>query len=232
MYLYKRLSLYTILATLILCTALLAVAGVTAAASTAESSPSADGPSAEVTAPRGVIAGGGRRAQIDPFKSWEFERFDSDIEVHGDGSFTVRETQVVNFTGSFSFLTRDITTQTAVFKQGRTYGKVRVVDVEVFNLDGTPYDGSLWEADSYAGGMLIRINFQARDEQRGWIISYRVKGAIIYAEDYDRLYWNAIPLDREADIRSSRITVKPPEGTDINEVRYTDYYTTPFPPVS
>lgn len=160
-------------------------------------------------------------------KSWEFERFDSDIQVHDDGSFTVRETQVINFTGSFSFITRDISTRTAGFDEGRTYGKVRVKDVEVFNLDGTPYDSGMWEADSYAGGELIRIEFQARDEQRGWIISYRMKGAMIYAEDYDRLYWNAISYDRAVPIKSSRITVRLPEGTDMGEVESVDYYSDP-----
>ncbi|RJP30790.1 MAG: DUF2207 domain-containing protein [Actinobacteria bacterium] len=172
-----------------------------------------------------VGAGGGVWEQESHFKSWEFERFDSDIQVHGDGSFTVRETQVVNFTGSFSFLTRDITTQTARgVTEGRTYGKVRVKDVEVFNLDGTPYDSGLWKAESYGGGELIRIEFQARDEQRGWIISYRVTGAMIYAQDYDRLYWNAVSYDRAVPIKSSRITVRLPEGTVMSEVEYTDYY--------
>jgi len=213
-----------------LCLAFLAVLGVSLAASAPASATlplrelqPADGICGSISADGDVLAQGGS------IKSWEFERFDSDIEVHDDGSFTVRETQVINFTGSFSFITRDISTQTAGFDEGRTYGKVRVKDVEVFNLDGTPYDGSLWEANPYAGGTLVRINFQARDEQRGWIISYRMKGAMIYAEDYDRLYWNAIPLDREADIKASRITVRPPEGMNLSEVRYTDYYTTPFP---
>jgi len=213
-----------------LCVAFLAVLGI----SLAVSSPvSASLPGHELKPAGGIYgnlsAGGDIWAQGGSLKSWEFERFDSDILVHEDGSFTVRETQVVNFTGSFSFLTRDIYTQTADFDEGRTYGKVRVVDVEVFNLDGTPYDSSLWEANSYTGGMFIRINFQARDEQRGWIISYRMKGAMIYAEDYDRLYWNAISWDREAPIKSSRVTVSLPEGTDFSEVRYTDYYLMPEP---
>ncbi len=179
---------------------------------------------------QGDIAGGGTRAQSG-VKSWEFERFDSDITVHEDGSFTVRETQVVNFTGSFTFLTRNVSTQEAYFDEGRTYGKVRVKDVEVFNLDGTPYDSSLWEADSYTGGELIRIRFQAQDEQRGWIISYRMMGAMIYAEDYDRLYWNAISFDRAVPVKSSRITVTLPRKTAMDEVEFTNYYV-PFLPES
>jgi hypothetical protein len=226
----KQLSRSTFLFFVFVGFAVIAVLSVSlAAASPAAASRMAHASVAANNTCGSLSAGGGVWAQSDPFKSWEFERFDSDIEVHEDGSFTVRETQVVNFTGSFSFLTRDIPTRMAGFEEGRTYGKVRVKDVEVFNLDGTPYDSSLWEADSYAGGMLIRINFEAENEQRGWIISYRMKGAMIYAEDYDRLYWNAISWDREAPIKSSRITVSLPEGTDMSAVRYTDYYLMPDP---
>lgn len=168
---------------------------------------------------------GETRAQVgDAEKKWEFERFDSEILLHDDGSFTVRETQVVNFTGSFSFLTRDIPTRMAYFDEGRTYGKVRVKDVQVYNLDGTPYDGDLWEAKSYVGGMLVRVNFQARDEQRGWIISYRMQGAMIYAQDYDRLYWNAVSHDRAVPIKHARISVELPAGTDMGAVQSLDYY--------
>ncbi len=176
----------------------------------------------------GPMPAGATRRQVGASeKKWEFERFDSEIVVHDDGSFTVRETQVVNFTGSFSFLTRDIPTRMAYFDEGRTYGKVRVKDVQVYNLDGTPYDGGLWETDSYAGGELVRINFQARDEQRGWIISYRMQGAIIYAEDYDRLYWNAVSHDRAAPIKHARISVELPAETDMSAVRSLDYYGDP-----
>jgi uncharacterized membrane protein YgcG len=176
----------------------------------------------------GPVPGGETGQQSDPSeKSWEFERFDSDITVHDDGSFTVRETQVINFTGSFSFITRDIPVRTASFDEGRTYGKVRVKDVKVLNLDGTPYDSGLWSVDSYEGGVTVRIEFQARDEQRGWIISYRMKGAVIYAEGYDRLYWNAVSQRRPVPIRSSRITVTLPPETPMDEVRFTDYFIPP-----
>ncbi|MBN2028232.1 MAG: DUF2207 domain-containing protein [Actinobacteria bacterium] len=226
----KRRTRHTTFLFLSLCLAFLAALGTSLAVA---SPASGSHPASELNSASGICgsisAGGEIWAQDGFFKSWEFERFDSDIQVHEDGSFTVRETQVVNFTGSFSFLTRDISTQSAGFEEGRTYGKVRVKDVEVFNLDGTPYDGSMWEADSYEGGELIRINFQARDEQRGWIISYRVKGAIIYAEDYDRLYWNAVSLDRPVPIRSSRITVTLPGGTNMSKVKYVDYYSIPTP---
>lgn len=175
---------------------------------------------------RGIIAGGDTWHQDSSTeKSWEFERFDSDIKINDDGSFDVRETQVMDFHGSFTFITRDLSTQMARdVSEGRTYGKVRIKDVEVLNLDGTPYDPDLWEVDSHQGGKTVRIEFQAQDERRGWIISYRMCGAIIYAEDYDRLYWNAVSYYRDVPINSSRITVTLPSGTDMSEVEATDYY--------
>ena len=165
-------------------------------------------------------------------KSWDFERFDVDIAVNKDSSFTVKETQVVNFHGDFTFLNRDLVTETASFSEGRTYGKVRIHDIQVYNLDGRPYDNGLWSVKSYQGSKTVHIEFQAHDEQKGWIISYRMTGALIFGPGYDRLYWDAVSEVREAPIKSSNITVKLPPGTNIEDVR-TDFYPDPyFPPTS
>lgn len=165
-------------------------------------------------------------------KSWDFERFDVDIVVNRDASFTVRETQVVNFRGSFSYLGRDISTLKGYFADGRTYGSVRVKDISVYDLDGEPYDRDLWEIESYDGGVNVRIDFQAEDEQRGWIIEYRMTGAIVFADEYDRLYWNAVSEYRDVPIRSSRVTVLLPAGTQIDEVDTAFYTDTESPPES
>jgi uncharacterized membrane protein YgcG len=210
-----------------LCLVFLAALGTALAASSqAPASPPHRGLTPLSNNLRSAIAVGDTwRQDSSTEKSWEFERFDSDININDNGSFDVRETQVVNFTGSFTFITRDLSTQMAKdVTEGRTYGKVRIKDVEVYDLDGTPYDSDLWEVDSYQGGKKVRIEFQAQDEQRGWIISYRMCGAIIYAEDYDRLYWNAVSYYRDVPINSSRITVTLPPGTDMAEVEATDYY--------
>ncbi len=163
-------------------------------------------------------------------KSWEFERFDVDIALHPDSTYTVRETQVVNFHGSFSWLNRDLSTTYASFGEGRTYGRVRVRDIAVYNLDGTPYDRNSWSVEDYRGGRTVRIHFEARDEQRGWIIEYRMSGAFIFAEDYDRLYWNAVSIDREVPVRSSTITVHLPPDTDMGSVQATQYLDIYNPP--
>lgn len=156
-------------------------------------------------------------------KSWEFERFDVDITVNPDASFTVRETQIVNFQGDFSFLNRDLSDTAAVFSEGRTYGKVRIRDIAVYDLEGNPYDGDLWSVKKLTSGKRVHIEFQASNETKGWIIEYRMAGAVIFAADYARLYWDAVSSDRSVKIKSSRVTVSLPPGTDLSAVR-TKYY--------
>ena len=167
-------------------------------------------------------------AQVSPEKSWEFERFDVDIKVNTDGSLTVRETQVANFTGSFSFLNRDLTAGKANFTEGRNYGQVRFKDIKVLDLEGRPYDG--WKVEKIDGGKRVRISFSALSEQKGWIVEYRMTGALIYAKEYDRLYFNTVSLDRAVPIKSSRTTVTMPPGTDMGEVRATEYPNEANPP--
>jgi uncharacterized membrane protein YgcG len=176
------------------------------------------------------LGGAGFPAQEQ--KGWEFERFDTDITVNEDSSYTVRETQVAAFRGSFTWLNRDLSTEPAYGFDGRTYGRVRIHDIAVYDLNGEPYDSGLWSVESYAGGKTVRIDFQAQDEQKGWIIEYRMTGALIFAEDYDRLYWDAVSEDRDVAVKSSTITVHLPAGTDMAGVDATQYVDIDVPPSS
>lgn len=177
-----------------------------------------------------AVAGGHARAQGVPGKSWNFERFDSSITVNGDGSLSVVETQVVNFYGSFSFLNRDLTTSRARFDDGRSYGSVRYRNIEVFDLEGRPWKEH--KVESIEGGTRVRIEFSATDQQMGWIVKYRMTGAVIYAKDYDRLYYNTVSDHRDVSIKESRTEVKLPPGTDMSKVRLTQYPDKYAPPSS
>ena len=177
------------------------------------------------------ILAGSSHASIFPEKSWDFERFDVDIFVNEDSSFTVTETQVMNFRGYFRFVNRDLSAQTASYDEGRTYGRVRIEDIQVYYLDGRPYNQGMWEVRDYEGGKRMRIGFEAEDEQMGWIIKYTMRGAVIFAEDYDRLYWNAVPVDRDVPIRFSHTNVFLPPDTNMSQVD-TAYYVNPYNPPS
>lgn len=162
--------------------------------------------------------------------NWEFERFDVDITLHPDATFTVRETQVVRFQGSFSYLTRDIPARLPEFEEGRTYGRVRLRDFAIYDLDGEPLDPGSWRVEDTGEGKRVTISFQAADRTLGWTIEYRVSGAVIFAPQRDRLLWNAVSSLREANIASSRVTVRLPEGGDPGEVETALYLDRDAPP--
>ncbi|NPV59584.1 MAG: DUF2207 domain-containing protein [Actinobacteria bacterium] len=162
-------------------------------------------------------------------KSWEYSRFDVDLQVNPDSSLSVRETLVADFHGSFSFLTRYLPEEEKRFDEGKTCGRVRVHDIAVHDLEGNPYDPDLWSVGRDSGGVNVRIEFKATDESRGWILSYRMTGVTVFAPGYDRLYWNAVPPDRNVSIRTSRITARLPKAVEMSEVR-TEVYLDPYEP--
>lgn len=169
-------------------------------------------------------------AQDVPTKSWDFERFDVAIEVNADGSLSVTETQVVNFRGSFRFLNRDLAAGPARFEDGRSYGRVRYKDIEVFDIGGKPWDD--YKVEGIKGGKRVRIEFSAADRQMGWVVKYKMTGAIIYAGEYDRLYFNTVTFDRSVPVKKSRVRITLPSGTDMSEVRSAQYPSEEFPPDS
>jgi uncharacterized membrane protein YgcG len=177
----------------------------------------------------GATAGSGG-VEVAQAKSWDFERFDTDIKVNTDGSLTVRETQVANFVGSFHYLNRDLVSSKASFTEGRTYGQVRYKDIKVYSLDGKPYGD--WKVQKIRGGRRVAISFSATDQQMGWIVEYRMTGAVIYAKNYDRVYFNTVSYDRDVPIKSSRSTVTLPKGTDMSKVKTVSYPDKNSPPGS
>lgn len=175
--------------------------------------------------------GTARRAQVTPeVKSWDFERFDTDITVNTDGSLTVRETEVANFTGDFHFLNRDLTFGKANNTSGRTYGRVRFQDIKVFDLQGQP--ASTVKIQNIRGGKRVAISFSATNEQRGWVIQYRMTGALIYDSNTNRLYFNTVSNQRDVNIKSSRTTVKLPAGVPMDKVKTVTYVDTSNPPAT
>ena len=151
-------------------------------------------------------------------KSWDFERLDVEIEVNPDASLLIRETQLLNFHGSFSFLNRDLSSGKPTGVTGKSYGKVRFSDFAVYDFEGNSLDRDSWRVENIPGGKRIHVEFSAQDERKGFIFEYRMSGAILYYDDYDRLYYNAVSEDREVSIAHSTTQVRFPPGTDLERV--------------
>ncbi len=152
-------------------------------------------------------------------KSWDFERFDVDITVNPDASLLVRETQLINFHGSFSFLNRDLSAQAAKGVTGKSYGKVRFSDFAVYDMEGNPLPKDSWKVENIPEGKRVHVEFSAKDERKGFVFEYRMAGAILYYDEYDRLYYNAVSEDRDVPIARSTTEVRFPQGTDLDQVK-------------
>ncbi|MHB8860003.1 MAG: DUF2207 domain-containing protein [Thermoleophilia bacterium] len=171
-----------------------------------------------LTASASASASGSVHAQL---KSWDFERIEIDVTINPDSSFTVRESVLINFNGSFSSLDHPISTRTADFSEGRTYGGVRVKNIKVFDAEGEPVED--FEVENTSDGPVVSLSFAAENEQKAWTYQYDYRGAIIFGPEADRFYYNAIGSDRPVPVGQSRVTVHFPEGTDMDQVEQTFY---------
>jgi len=142
-------------------------------------------------------------------KSWDFEKWVSDITINPDATFLVREMQTVNFSGSFTWLKRDIAIKR--FK--------KISNIAVYDENGRRLSGNEVEISRGIGNVSVKINMQATDEQRTWTIEYKISGGIGFFKDYDELYWNAISGTRDVPIKSVEVFVHLPQKVAKDQLR-------------
>ncbi len=150
-------------------------------------------------------------------KQVTWERFDVDIVVHPDGSFTVTERNLILFEGG---------TFRRGWREVPTSRLEDIADVSV-SFDGQP----LVEADSEEPGtfswyvddeddvFFVRYYFpkpvSGRHEA---VLRYRVIGGLRYYDEGDQLWWKAVYPDRAGTVQASRVTVTLPEGAPAQQV--------------
>lgn len=143
-------------------------------------------------------------------KSWHFDAWKSEIDVREDGTFTVRETQTYDFTGSFSWVQRDIAKQAGMEVSG----------IAVYDGDtGEPLKPQQYSVTEGYAADTVRINFDLQDAVKTWIIEYDVKNALGYFSDWDELNWNAVSDDRDVGIDRVDVWVRLPEDADPEKLR-------------
>jgi hypothetical protein len=148
-------------------------------------------------------------AQAQPTeRSVSYDRFDVQIDLLPDGTFTVLETQAVRFDGTFRRAYRDIPldkvssiTEVTVGEPGRVY---QVGANQAGTFSTTRGDGQL------------RIQWWFPDTTnavRTFEVRYRVRGGIRVYPGGDQIYWTAIPPGLPGPISSASVTVRFP--TDV-----------------
>jgi len=141
-------------------------------------------------------------------KSWDFEKWQVDIEIDEDGTFLVKEKQTFNFRGNFRWVKRDILKQRLR----------KISEVSVFDESGRELSGKEIEIKENEGYVSIKLNFNLKDTQKTWTFQYRVHGGLGFFTNYDEIYWNAVSSEREVPIKKVDVYVSLPK--EVQEERF------------
>jgi uncharacterized membrane protein len=147
--------------------------------------------------------------------SMAWSRYDVDIVVNTNGTFTVTEVQTIAFTGGQSFHKGF-----AVIPQARgTINDVKVWEGTQNYVPGranSPYSFEMAANDN--GDLEITWYFPpTANTTHTFTLQYTVYGGILFYPDlkYDRIQWKAIAPDHQAPIAASKITVSLPKNAPI-----------------
>lgn len=143
----------------------------------------------------------------------EIDEYNVDIEVMEDGSIQVVEKILYDFNNE---LRHGILRNIPILYGD--YGEEVEIPITlngVTNEKGEPY---IYEDYDYYYDKEIKIGDpSAYVTGENWYYIHYTAGAVINGFDsYDELYWNAIPTEWDVPINAGVVTVKIPEGGDIN----------------
>jgi uncharacterized membrane protein len=147
-------------------------------------------------------------------KTLSWRRWDSNITIHNDGTFTVEETFEIQFIdGPFTFGYRNIPIN--------KFNSIRNVAV---SSAGVEYkESSSNGPNTFEWGQSddeYRINWYfppVSDADRVFVVRYDVVGGIAVDEELgDKFFWKAVGPDHDFVIQSSTVTITAPEGTQFD----------------
>ena len=162
-------------------------------------------------------------------KSANWERYDTTIDLHPDGTFTVTEDQIINFAGSFT--------------QGyRTIPIKRIGDIRNVQVleDGQRYrrgsdEPGTFSANIAGGNLEILWWFKtAVNESRHFTIRYDVVGGLrVYTDPSgaprEQLWWRPIDTDFAGDVRAATVTINLPQGVTNAQITFDAFTIGDFP---
>jgi uncharacterized membrane protein len=137
-------------------------------------------------------------------QNFAINKFHSDIIIHEDSSFIVKETIDVKFHRPRHGIYREIP-----FKYRDELGKTMETPLKALSV--TDGSGKSWKYKADRTGHVINIrigdaNKYVSDSQT-YVITYQVENAILFLGDHDELYWNVTGNDWKAPIRGASADV-------------------------
>ena len=137
-------------------------------------------------------------------QNFTIDKFHSDITIHEDSSFIVKETIDVKFHRPRHGIYREIP-----FKYRDELGKTMETPIKVLSvIDGSEKS---WKYKVDRTGHVINIRIGDANKyvsgSQTYVITYQVENAILFLGDHDELYWNVTGNDWKAPIRGASADV-------------------------
>ncbi len=131
-------------------------------------------------------------------------RFHSDITIHPDSSFIVKETIDVNFDRSRHGIYREIP-----FRYRDDFGKGIETPTKVLSV--TDASGKSWKFQVKKMSYVIDIRIGDANRyvsgKQTYVITYKVENALLFFNDHDELYWNVTGNDWKAPVQEATADV-------------------------
>ncbi|MCM8787977.1 MAG: DUF2207 domain-containing protein [Candidatus Omnitrophica bacterium] len=140
--------------------------------------------------------------------SWEISDFTVDIEINRDSCIVVTEKITANFSDTPKHgIFRDIPIKYRD-ETGR-YFNFNLQILGIYDEEGNPWTYTKIYSKEYLT-LKIGSPYKTYQAEKIFIIKYRVEGAILYLDNHDQLYWNAIGTEWDAPINNVTINVRLP----------------------
>lgn len=168
-----------------------------------------------------------KTASAQDARSYSYDRIEADIVAKQDSSLEVTETQTFNFVGSYHEAWRTIPhekisgiTDVQVF-DGETKRPLQYVNGKLDKLAPSSWGKFTYEDTDNATNIIWYYN--ETDTTHGWIIKYRIIGAVSFGQKEDRLYWNVFTDKYVVPIKEVVVRLSLPTGGDAGKERLFAY---------
>ncbi len=143
-----------------------------------------------------------------PAFAWQIDDYQIAIDINQDSSLTVTENILADFSDKPK---RGIVRNIPVLYNDESGRGLNVIFtlLGIFDENGNPWQYS----ESYSGAyMVLRIGspYVTYNTQKMFTIKYRVTGALLFLEDHDELFWNAVGTEWDAPVNNVTVTVHLP----------------------
>ncbi len=133
-------------------------------------------------------------------QNFTIDKFHSDITIHEDSSFIVKETIDVKFHSPRHGIYREIP-----FKYRDDLGKTIETPLKVLSV--TDGSGKSWKYKVDRMGHVINVRIGDANKFVGgnqtYVITYQVENAILFLDDHEELYWNVTGNEWKVPIREA-----------------------------